>query len=69
MSVRDDHDRFGLGRDRVAVFDADRRTLLGHVAPNATSVAATRLSQGRPCRFENVRGRWAWVAERKGGAS
>jgi len=45
-SLRSEIDRAGLGRDRVEVRDSDGHTVLGWIAPTATSITAQRLTGG-----------------------
>jgi hypothetical protein len=47
---------------RVPVYAKDRETLLGDVAPSATSVGAAKVAGSETAVWTKVDGRDAWVA-------
>lgn len=46
----------------VPVYAKDRKTLLGHVSAQSTSIGASKLA-GAPCLMSRVNGYRAWVAK------
>jgi hypothetical protein len=48
---------------RIKVYDTDRKTVLGTVSRQTTSIGAAKLAGTMAARFTKIDGEWAWVAK------
>jgi hypothetical protein len=47
----------------IKVYDTDRKTVLGKVSRQTTSIGAAKLAGTVAARFTKIDGEWAWVAK------
>tara|TARA_R100000781_G_scaffold80070_1_gene49443 strand:- start:306 stop:470 length:165 start_codon:yes stop_codon:yes gene_type:complete len=48
---------------KVAVYAQDRKTILGYVAIQATSVGASKVANSRTAELARVNGSLSWIAK------
>lgn len=49
--------------DRIKVYGTDRKTVLGTVSRQTTSIGAAKLAGTVAALFTKIDGAWAWVAK------
>jgi hypothetical protein len=52
-----------MNTDRIKVYDTDRKTVLGTVSRQTTSVGAGKLAGTMTARYTKINGEWCWVAK------
>ena len=52
-----------MNTNRIKVYDTDRKTVLGTVSRQTTSIGAAKLAGTMAARYTKINGEWCWVAK------